>query len=164
MLAPGDTAPEFELCDHDGRTVSLNQLLADGPLVLFFYPADFTLICTREVCLFRDRYAELAAAGVAVAGISPNDRDSHARFRAQHALSYPLLADPDKTVIRAFGLVGPLGIGVRRASFVIGQDRVIRAAVRADLRLKPHERLIRQALTKEVAKKGSDPFSPGKGV
>lgn len=158
MLAPGDTAPAFELPDHDGRLVSLEQLLADGPLLLFFYPADFTPICTREVCLFRDRHADLSAAGVSLAGISPNDSDSHARFRERYGLNYPLLADPEKFAIRAFGVTGPLRIGVRRASFVIGPDRVIRAAVRADLRLEPHDRLIHKA------KKGSDPFSAEKGT
>jgi peroxiredoxin Q/BCP len=146
MLGPGDKAPEFSLRDQDGRLATLADLTKGGPLLLFFYPADFTPICTREACLFRDRYAELAEAGVSVAGISPDDAASHHRFRGEHRLAYTLLADPDKTAIRAFGVSGPLGFGVRRASFLIDRDGTIRAVVRADLRLKPHDELIRQAL------------------
>ena len=145
MLGPGDLAPDFELPDHTGTPTTLRQLLADGPLVLFFYPADFTPICTREACMFRDSYDELVEAGVAVVGISANDGDSHARFRDRYALRYPLLADKDKAVIKAFGLFGPLGI-VRRATFLIDPDRTIRSAVRADLRLSPHNKLMAEAL------------------
>lgn len=146
MLRPGDQAPDFALSDQSGQPVTLAGLLQNGPLLLFVYPADFTPVCTREVCLFRDAYAELAAAGVQVVGISPNTSDSHSRFSAQHRLAYPLLADPDKATIRALGVDGPLGIGVRRASFLIDADGRIRTAVRADLRLKPHARLIADAL------------------
>jgi peroxiredoxin Q/BCP len=149
MLQRGDQAPDFSLPDHNAAIVTLDSLLADGPLVLFFYPADFTPVCTREVCLFRDEYSELAAAGVGVAGVSPNTSESHARFRTAHRLTYPLLADPDKSVIRAFGLEGPFGFGVRRATFLIRPDRTIAAAVKADLRLGPHGELIRQALRAE---------------
>jgi peroxiredoxin Q/BCP len=147
MLGPGDKAPDFTLPDQDGRQITLDALLANGPLLLFFYPADFTPVCTREACLFRDNYGELAAAGVNLAGVSADDSESHARFRDRHHLLYPLLADPAKRTIRAFGVAGPLGIGLRRASFLIDRDKVIRAAVRADLRLKPHARLIKQALS-----------------
>ena len=82
MLGPGDTAPNFALPDQDGRIVTLDMLIESGHSILFFYPADFTPICTREACAFRDAYAELAAAGIAVAGISPDDAESfssHAR-------------------------------------------------------------------------------------
>lgn len=146
MLKPGDKAPDFSLPDQAGRTVTLDDLLADGPLILFFYPADFTPICTREACLFRDAYRELAAAGVSVCGVSPNDSKSHARFRDRHGLTYTLLADPGKNAIRAFGVDGPFGIGMRRATFLIGPDHRIREAVRADLRLKPHDDLMQRVL------------------
>jgi peroxiredoxin Q/BCP len=146
MLRQGDSAPDFALPDQSGTTITLDALIAEGPLVLFFYPADFTPVCTREACLFRDGYAELAAAGIEVAGVSPNDVDSHARFEARHALPYRLLADPEKSAARDFGVIGPLGIGIRRATFLIATDRRILDAVRADLRLGPHEGLIRRAL------------------
>jgi len=151
MLRPGDTAPEFALADQTGATTTLDTLVASGPLVLFFYPADFTPVCTREACLFRDGYAELAAAGIEVAGVSPNDVDSHARFEARHVLPYRLLADPDRSAARAYGVIGPLGIGIRRATFLISTDRRILDAVRADLRLGPHERLMKRALAARSA-------------
>lgn len=157
MLKTGDTAPDFSLPDQDGKACSLDDLLADGALILFFYPADFSPVCTREACQFRDGYAELAAAGVSVAGISPNGSESHARFRDRHSLGYPLLADPDKSVIQAYGVDGPLGIGMRRATFLIGADKRIEAAVKADLRLGPHRELME--LAKKRKKRGQSPFS-----
>ena len=114
--------------------------------MLFFYPGDFTPVCTREVCMVRDLYAELRAAGLAVAGISPDDAASHARFRERHALPYTLLADPDKKAIRAFGVDGPLGFGVKRATFLIGRDGVVQDAVNAALRVDRHAAFLRRAM------------------
>jgi thioredoxin-dependent peroxiredoxin len=145
MLAVGAAAPDFTLQDQDERPVSLRAALATGPVVLFFYPADFTPVCTREVCLVRDTHAELARAGITVLGVSADDVATHGRFRERHALPYSLLADPEKRVMRAYGVEGPLGI-VRRATFLIGSDAVIRDAVLADLRLGRHEALLRRAL------------------
>jgi thioredoxin-dependent peroxiredoxin len=146
MLKPGDRAPDFTLPDQDGREVAFTRLLQDGPLVLYFYPADFTAGCTREACTIRDMHDEIAAAGMRVVGIAPQDAASHARFRAQYGLQFTLLADPDKTVIKAYGVDGPLGIGVRRATFLVGADGVIRDAVLADIRIGRHEEFIRAAI------------------
>ncbi len=146
MLKPGDRAPEFTLPDQDGRPVSLRGLLADGPLVLYFYPADFTPGCTKEACSIRDMHDEIAAAGMRVVGISPQDATSHARFRDQHQLPFTLLADPGKAAVKAWGVDGPLGVGVRRATFLVGADGVIRDAVLADLRISRHEEFIRKAI------------------
>lgn len=146
MLKPGDLAPDFTLPDQDGRDVSLAELLEDGPLVLYFYPADFTPGCTKEACTIRDMHGEIAAAGMRVVGIAPQDAASHARFRVQHKLPFTLLADRDKSVIRAWGVDGPLGIGVRRATFLVGGDGVIRDAVLADIRIGRHEEFIRAAI------------------
>jgi peroxiredoxin Q/BCP len=146
MLAAGERAPDFVLPDQQGRSVALSSLLAAGPVVLFFYPGDFTPVCTREVCMVRDVHAELAAAGITVVGISADGVESHERFRERHALPYPLLADVDKTVVRAYGVAGPLGFGVRRATFLIGQDGVIREALNAALLVGRHEKLLRRAI------------------
>jgi peroxiredoxin Q/BCP len=146
MLAAGERAPDFVLPDQQGRSVALSSLLAAGPVVLFFYPGDFTPVCTREVCMVRDVHAELAAAGITVVGISADGVESHERFRERHALPYPLLADVDKTVVRAYGVAGPLGFGVRRATFLIGQDGVIREARNAALHVGRHEKLLRRAI------------------
>jgi thioredoxin-dependent peroxiredoxin len=146
MLKPGERAPDFTLPDQDGRDVVLAGLLEDGPVVLYFYPADFTPGCTKEACTIRDMHDEIAAAGMRVVGISPQEPESHARFRAQHGLQFTLLADPDKTVIRAYGVDGPLGMGVRRGTFLLGKDGVIRDAVLADIRIGRHEAFIRTAI------------------
>lgn len=146
MLKPGDRAPEFTLSDQDGRPVSLRALLADGPLVLYFYPADFTPGCTKEACSIRDMHDEIAAAGMRVVGVSPQDATSHTRFRQQYQLPFTLLADPGKDAVKAWGVDGPLGVGVRRATFLVGADGVIRDAVLADLRISRHEEFIRKAI------------------
>lgn len=146
MLKAGDRAPEFRLADQDGRTITLGQLLEDGPLVLYFYPADFTPGCTKEACTIRDMHDEIAAAGMRVVGISPQDADSHARFRTRYALPFTLLADPAKTAVKAYDVDGPLGIGVRRATFLVGADGRIEDAVLADIRIGRHEEFIRAAI------------------
>jgi thioredoxin-dependent peroxiredoxin len=146
MLKPGEPAPDFTLPDQDGRAVSLARLLEDGPVVLYFYPADFTPGCTKEACTIRDMHDEIAAAGMRVVGISPQEPESHARFRSQHGLQFTLLADADKTVIRAYGVDGLLGMSVRRATFLLGEDGLIRDAVLADIRIGRHEEFIRKAV------------------
>ena len=150
MLAAGSVAPDFTLPDHGGNDVSLRALLARGPVVLFFYPGDFTPVCTREVCMVRDLHAELAAAGVTVVGVSPDDAATHERFRERHALPFTLLADPEKRVIRAYGVDGPFGFGVRRATFLIARDGTIRDAVAAALSVGKHEAFMRRAIAADA--------------
>ena len=146
MLKAGDRAPNFTLPDQDRRKVALAQLLEDGPVVLYFYPADFTPGCTKEACTIRDMHDEIAAAGMRVVGIAPQDAASHARFRDKYGLPFTLLADPEKTVIKAYDVDGPLGIGVRRATFLVGADGAIKDAVLADIRIGRHEEFIRAAI------------------
>ena len=146
MLPRGQRAPEFTLPDHAGRLVSLSSLRADGRVVIFFYPGDFTPICTREVCMVRDIHAELAASGLQVAGISPDDADTHARFRAKYGLPYALLADTEKRTIKDYGVDGPLGIGVRRVSFLIEADGEIADVLCADWRLARHTAFLQRAI------------------
>jgi peroxiredoxin Q/BCP len=146
MLKPGDNAPDFTLPDQDGTQVSLSDLLKDGPLVLYFYPADFTPGCTKEACSIRDMHDEIAEAGMRVVGVSPQDEASHSKFRAKYGLPFTLLADPGKTAVKAFGVDGPLGVGVRRATFLIDQDGLIRDAVLADIRVGRHEEFIKKAV------------------
>ncbi|MBN1238630.1 MAG: peroxiredoxin [Gammaproteobacteria bacterium] len=143
MLRPGDTAPDFSLPDSAGQARSLESLLSPDGLVLFFYPGDFTPVCTREACMIRDLRPELETRGRAVVGVSPDDSDTHRRFRERYALEYPLLSDPEKRVISLYGAAGPFGL-VRRTTYLIGPDRKILDAARADLRLGPHARLLRR--------------------
>jgi thioredoxin-dependent peroxiredoxin len=146
MLRPGDRAPEFTLPDQDGRDISLSTLLGQHMLILYFYPADFTPGCTREACAIRDLHDEIRGNGLTVAGVSPQSPASHRAFREKHGLRYTLLSDGDKNVARMYDVNGPLGFGLRRATFLIDQSRVIRDAVLADFRIERHTNFIRQAL------------------
>jgi peroxiredoxin Q/BCP len=152
MLAKGAKAPEFELADQDGRKHTLKALLADGPLILYFYPADFTPGCTKEACSFRDLHQELMKAKLRVVGVSPQDVASHRRFADEHSLNFPLLADPGKLAVKAYDVDGPLGFGVRRGTYLIGRDGRIEDAVLADLRIGAHEAFVRNAINAGATK------------
>jgi len=146
MLSPGDTAPEFALPDHEGRRRSLRDLQDGGPLILYFYPADFTPGCTKEACDLRDLHTKILSAGLKVVGISPQSPESHKRFREQHSLPFTLLSDEDKAVIRAYDVDGPLGIGVRRATYLLDAKRKVVDAVLADLRIGRHQQFVQNAI------------------
>ena len=146
MLKNGTKAPEFNLEDQDGQRHTLASLLEAGPLILYFYPADFTPGCTKEACTFRDLQKDLVAAKLRVVGISPQDAASHKRFAAKHGLNFPLLADPDKKAVKAYDVDGPLGFGVRRGTYLVGRDGRIQDSVLADLRITEHEAFVKRAL------------------
>jgi len=146
MLKPGTEAPEFTLPDQDGRPRRLTDLIEGNPLILYFYPADFTPGCTREACDLRDVHARILASGLRVVGISPQSPESHRRFRKEHALPFTLLSDEDKAVIKAYDVDGPLGIGVRRATFLIDARRRITDAVLADLMIAKHQAFVERAI------------------
>ncbi len=146
MLATGELAPDFELPDQDGRKRRLGELLGGSPLILYFYPADFTPGCTREACDLRDLHTRILSAGLRVVGVSPQSPESHRRFRDEHSLPFILLSDEDKVAIKAFGVDGPLGIGVRRATFLIDGQRRIVDAVLADLRISRHQEFVQRAI------------------
>ena len=145
MLAMGGRAPEFTLPDQDDRNVSLTTMLNRGPLILYFYPADFTPGCTREACMMRDLHNDILRVGFNVAGVSPQSPERHREFREKYSLPFTLLSDLEKFVIRMYDVNGPLGIGVRRATYLIDQARQIRGAVLADFRISQHEDFIRRA-------------------
>lgn len=142
----GARAPEFTLPNQDDQSVSLSTLLRHGPLILYFYPADFTPGCTREACAIRDLHSEIQQVGLDVAGVSPQSPATHRAFREKYHLPFTLLSDVDKFVVRMYDVLGPLGIGVRRATYLIDQARYIRAAVLADFRISQHEDFIRRAV------------------
>lgn len=155
MLKAGDKAPEFTLRDHGGDEVTLSNLLHVGPIVLYFYPADFTPVCTKEACMIRDLSDELATVGLQVIGISPDNEDSHRRFKEKHDLGFTLLSDPEKHVIKMFGVDGPFGVGVRRATYLIDQNRRIQSALCADLFVGKHEDFLRKAVVLREAARGN---------
>jgi peroxiredoxin Q/BCP len=122
-LNPGDRAPEFELPGTGGKTYRLSDYRG-RKLVIAFYPGDFTPTCTKQFCSYRDNADKLDGLGADVLGISPQSVESHERFTEEKRLNVPLLADEDKSVARAYGvLAGPM---VRRAIFVIDEEGIVR--------------------------------------
>ena len=146
MLKAGQKAPDFVLENDKGEEVSLTGLLKNGPLILYFYPADFTPGCTAEACSIRDIHSDIQSVGLQVAGVSPQDADSHKRFREKHDLPFELLCDPDKVAVKLYDVDGPFGVGLRRTTFLIGQDQKIHDVVQADLRIGRHEEFIQNAI------------------
>ena len=146
MLNTGDKAPEFVLNNQEGTETSLSGLLQNGPLILYFYPADFTPGCTKEACAIRDIHTDIQSVGLQVVGISPQNENSHSRFREEHNLPFALLSDPEKVAIKIFDVDGPFGVGVRRATFLISQDGSIKDTMMADVRIGRHKEFIEKAV------------------
>jgi peroxiredoxin Q/BCP len=134
-LEPGDQAPDFTLTDADGGQVSLSALRGQR-VIIYFYPAAMTPGCTKQACDFRDSKKDLSDAGFAVLGISPDSPAKLAKFRDRDGLTFPLLSDPDKAVLKAYGaygekmLYGKKSVGVIRSTFVIDADGAIERILR----------------------------------
>ena len=137
-LSPGDPAPDFALPDQTGTVRSLQDLLADGPVVLFWYPAAMTTGCTKEACHFRDIAAEFEAAGAQRVGISADAVDKQREFDEKHYLGYPLLSDEDKSVAKAYGVTRRLIPGNKRMTFVIGTDGKLVDVISSELNMDKH--------------------------
>ena len=156
MLDIGDRAPEFTLPDQDGHDISLTALTADGPAILYFYPADFTPGCTREACSIRDIHRELTRAGLTVAGISPQSPDSHRRFREKHGLPFPILADSDKAVAKQYGVLkrflGTIELAKRDTFLIDPTGKIVRHY--ADVDPKGHSQVVLKDI-KELSEKKS---------
>jgi thioredoxin-dependent peroxiredoxin len=119
----GDAAPDFELPGTGGKTYKLSDYRG-RKVVLAFYPGDFTAVCTKQFCSYRDQGEQLDRLGADVLGISPQSVESHERFTEEKRLNVPLLADEDKAVARAYGvLAGPM---VRRAIFIVDEEGLVR--------------------------------------
>ena len=137
----GDRVPEFELPDQTGTVRSLTSLLAEGPIVLFFYPAAMTPGCTKEACHFRDLAGEFAEVGASRVGISTDAVEKQARFADSQRFDYPLLSDRDGAVAQIFGVKrGLLGkvLPVKRTTFVIGTDRTVLEVISSELNMDTH--------------------------
>jgi thioredoxin-dependent peroxiredoxin len=128
----GRKAPAFALPDRTGTTVSLGDLTSSGNLVLYFYPKDMTPGCTIEACSFRDNIGAIRALGAQVVGISGDSEASHQKFTDKYELNFPLLADKDNKVCKAYGvykmksLYGRQFMGIERTTFVIDRQGVVR--------------------------------------
>lgn len=141
MLSEGDIAPDFELPDQSGTPRRLSDLLAEGPVALFFYPAADTPGCTKQSCHFRDLSADFARLGAQRVGISRDSVADQRAFAEKHRLDYPLLADTEGGVAKGFGvrrgLLGKLS-PVKRSTFVIGTDRVVIRAIASETDMNVH--------------------------
>jgi peroxiredoxin Q/BCP len=150
MLEAGKKAPAFNLVDQDGNAVKLSDFKGK-PVVLYFYPKDDTPGCTQEACDFRDAYAPLKKAGVALFGVSPDSAKSHGKFAGKFKLPFPLLADTEHTLAAAYGawaeksMYGRTYLGIVRSTFLIGADgKVLR--VWPKVKVKGHVEEVLQAL------------------
>jgi len=146
MLKVGEVAPEFILPDESGDEVSLIQLLQDSAVILYFYPADFTPGCTKEACSIRDLHDDILSVGLRVVGISPQDGESHRRFKEEHNLPFTLVCDPDKVAIKMYDADGPLGFGVRRITYLVSQGQKIQDAIQANVQIGQHKDFIEKAV------------------
>lgn len=132
-LEVGDKAPAFTLLDADGKKVSLSSYKG-RKVILYFYPAAMTPGCTKQACDFRDSLAQLNEAGLDVIGISPDKPEKLAKFRERDGVNFPLLSDPDKTTLTAYGafgekkLYGKIVEGVIRSTFVVDEKGKIEVA------------------------------------
>ena len=133
----GEPAPDFDLRGTGDRTFRLADYRGRW-LVLAFYPGDFTPVCTRQFCSYRDAADRLDELDADVLGVSPQSLDSHERFRARHGLTVPLLADSERTMIRAYGVLGPGGL-VRRSIFIVDPEGIVRYRHLALLGLHYHD-------------------------
>jgi len=144
MLDIGTPAPDFELLDQDGLPVRLSAFKGQSNVVLFFYPKDNTLVCTLEVCAFRDAHDALMDQDAVVLGISCDPVSSHLSFSKRWGLPYQLLADPDGSVRSAYQVGRTFGLFAGRVTYVVDKDGIIRGAVNDPLRAFHH---VKEALS-----------------
>jgi thioredoxin-dependent peroxiredoxin len=129
-LEAGSEAPDFTATTSSGDTITLSELRG-GRVALYFYPKDSTPGCTAQACNLRDHMAELADHDISVIGVSPDSDASHQRFAAKHELPFALIADPDRTIIEAYGVwgektnYGKTFMGLQRTTFLIDPDGLI---------------------------------------
>ncbi|HOT26537.1 MAG TPA: peroxiredoxin [Candidatus Ozemobacteraceae bacterium] len=134
----GDRAPEFTLNDQDGKPVSLADFRGRQTVVVFFYPKDESPVCTIEACGFRDMTPSFTEVGAAVLGISSDNSEKHRAFADQYRLSFPLLADTDGAVRRAFGVPSTLWLFPGRVTYVIDRDGIVRMVYDSPIRAQQH--------------------------
>ncbi|QLH74533.1 MAG: peroxiredoxin [Methanomassiliicoccales archaeon] len=136
-LREGDRVPGFTLRDQDGKLVDMSEHIGKGKLVIYFYPADFTSICTMEARAFREMHEGFMREGAKVFGISSDSVESHKRFATEHELPFTLLSDPEGKVREMFGAVG-IGGTPARVTYVIDEKGVVRMVYSSALQGKKH--------------------------
>jgi peroxiredoxin Q/BCP len=137
-ITVGDKAPDFSQPDQHGEQLSLSDFKGKNAVVLFFYPADESPICTKEVCAFRDAYQDFVDVGAVVIGVSADTLAKHQRFAAKHRLQFHLLSDADGRLRRAFAVPKSLGLLPGRVTYVIDRGGYIRHMFSAQLAADQH--------------------------
>ncbi len=137
-MGPNDIVDDFEAVDQHGNTVTLSEMLSDGPVVLFFYPKAMTSGCTAESCHFRNLRAEFARFGAQPVGISSDSTAQQAEFDEANSLGFPLLSDPDRRIAAQFGVKRPGPLWNRRKTFVIDRDRRVVEAIGSEMNMEIH--------------------------
>ncbi|MGW8591558.1 peroxiredoxin [Dietzia sp. NPDC055340] len=160
-LEVGQTAPAFTLPDADGTPIALADLIAEhGKVLVYVYPAAMTPGCTTETVDFENALQQLKDAGIGVVGISPDMPEKLARFRDKHGITFPLLSDPDKTVLTEWGAFGEkknygkVVMGVIRSTFVVDADGTLSMA-RYNVRAKGHVAMVAKLLGVELPESAS---------
>ncbi len=137
----GDRAPDFDVVSSAGKRLKLAELVGKKNVVLYFYPADFTPVCTRETCGFRDAYAELSSQDTEVIGVSVDSDDTHRKFAEKYGIEFSLVSDETKSLARAYGatsLIRDLFGKTGRVTFVIDKTGTIAGVFRSELDAKKH--------------------------
>ena len=147
-LRIGDAAPDFTATTQYGSTIRLADYRGSRSLVVFFYPADDTPVCTKEACSFRDSYQAFRDAGAEVIGVSGDSAESHQRFAGKHQLSYPLISDKDGSLRKAFGVPKLLGFLPGRTTYVIDREGIVRLVLTAAFSSEGHKREALAAVNK----------------
>jgi len=146
-LKVGDKAPDFTLMDERGLPMSLKDFLGKNPIVLYFYPKDFTPGCTAEACSFRDDYKVYEEKGAVVVGVSLDSVESHEKFSKHYNLPFTLLSDNRKEVAKAYGVLGTGGFLAKRVTFIIDKNGNI-AGIFSKVDVKKHSQEVLEALDK----------------
>ena len=142
-VAVGDLAPDFTRKAYDGTTFKLSEVAASKAVVMFFYPRDFSPICTAQACAFRDSYEDFKQAGAEVVGISADEEASHEKFSKEHRLPFKLVSDADGSLRALFGVPKAIFLFPGRTTYVIDRTRTVRDVFTAQLQSDGH---VKQAL------------------
>jgi peroxiredoxin len=138
VLKPGDTAPEIDVLANDGNRFRLSDQASKLCTVIYFFPKAFTPGCTKETKRFRDNYAELAIAGASIVGVSTDDHDTQCRFAESLDAPFPLIADEDKRISNAYGVLWPLIARPKRVTFIVNPLRTIEAVFQHEVSIVQH--------------------------
>ncbi len=134
----GDAAPDFMAQDQNGQTVELSAYRGRHAVVIFFYPADGSPVCTKEACVFRDAFEDFTDAGAVVMGVSGDGVARHQQFAQAHRLPFLLLADDEGTLRRAFGVPNTMGVLPGRVTYVIDKRGIVRHMFKSQLQADRH--------------------------